>query len=130
MIKMLAILGLVTMSLTAGASGFELPKSSTIQGAELFCANKGGMFAINSAESKVWQGDLGDPVGIELTDVKVNRVKCPGCLEIKAVLMGEIDVVIFVSGIGDQARAIAKLTTGKETETIGDYVCTATNQRR
>ena len=128
MLKLVTAL-VIFVSVMAQASIF--PKSMDlveIKGAQLYCSQKGGMYAINFTENRLWQSDVGANDGIELTNVTIKKFRCPNCFDIQGTIAGVLTVDLKVRGNISSATAVAVITDGKQTQTISGFNCTKENK--
>ncbi len=139
--KILALvsMGLLTVGCAHQKEGHPAPdrrissvRPTTTEGASMFCAIEGDKenmgFAFDFELERAWFAGKGEKEGLEMKVDKLQRLRCPGCFDIKAKLMGdkykfvlrgngsfgkEIDFNVTVDGQGSTGRKQTQELKGK-----------------
>ncbi len=119
------------VAFAAQAASPKIPVSK-ISGANWYCSSEGAMYAINLKDKRVWQSDIGQAEGIELSDVKIDILRCRNCYNIRGVLMNFAGVSIILRNTpalvpAGKVTVTARLSGQVETEEF-NVRCSAFNK--
>lgn len=63
-----------------------VPELTPPHGTTILCKNDGGLFAFNTVDKRIWQGEPDADEGLELKIDQFNILRCPLCYQIEARL--------------------------------------------
>lgn len=119
--------GLFALLMVIATSSFA-QSISTIKGANIICKQQGGAVFINTKESRVWQGDVGEKEGLEFKIVRFDVSRCPNCYTIVGKLPGmAAKQAMLLEVVGTSNMSKANLTMsgieGTQTFEIAKMAC-------